>query len=121
MKNILLLASLIIFTISCTWESEEMLYPEPEACDTTNVSFSEDVKPILSANCFECHSNVNAPDFAFGITLEDYEDVKASLNLIVGAINHKEGFPAMPRGAEKLDTCAINTIEAFANAGAPNN
>ena len=121
MKHVLLLAIILTIAISCSWDSEELLYPESEYCDTINVSFSGDVTPILAANCYECHSNTNAPDFAYGIALEDFKDVKASLDLIVGAIKQIEGFPAMPKGADKLDTCSINTIEAWVNIGAPDN
>lgn len=107
--------------LSCVWDDEETLYPGPDICDTLDVSFSMDVVPIMTANCFSCHSNTNAPDFASGIQLEDYDDVKASSTLIVGAINHSSGFSAMPLNAEKMDTCSIQTIEAWVHAGSPDN
>jgi cytochrome c5 len=121
MKKILLLAAMAIFAVACYWEDEETLYPEPEICDTLDVSFAEDVAPILSNNCYMCHSNANAPDFTFGFSLEDYEDVAAASSLIVDAINHKEGITAMPKNGDKLDTCTINTIEAWVNQGSHNN
>lgn len=105
-----------IAAYGCYWENEETLYEE-ELCDTISVSFSEDILPILTNNCFSCHSNINAPDYAFGIALEDHQDVSASANLIIGAINHREGFPQMPKNLEKLDTCKIDTFEAWENQG----
>ena len=63
--------------------------------------------PIFSNNCYSCHSNSNAPDFASGIAFEDHEDASAYGTTILGAIKHVEGFPAMPKGDEKLDTCSI--------------
>jgi hypothetical protein len=115
-KNIIFLL-IGMAAYGCYWENEEALYPEEKFCDTSFVSFSEDVLPILTNNCFTCHSNTNAPEFAFGITLEDHKDVSASASLITGAINHREGFPQMPKNREKLDTCQIITFEAWENQG----
>ncbi|MFH0756968.1 MAG: hypothetical protein V2B15_06760 [Bacteroidota bacterium] len=105
----------------CVWDNEETLFPGPDICDTLDVSYAMDVVPIMADNCYSCHSNANAPGFALGITLEDYADVKASSNSIIGAIKHSDGFPAMPRGADPLDTCSISRIEAWVNAGSPEN
>jgi len=111
----------MVFLGGCAWDSEADLLPVENHCDTTAVSYAEDIVPLLSQNCFVCHSNANAPDFAFGIAWEDYEDVAASSRLILGAIRHEEGYPQMPKDREKLDTCLINTFEAWHNAGAPDN
>jgi len=119
-KGFILLICILLAT-GCIWEDEESLFPEEGVCDTSNVSYQEDVLPIMSANCYACHSNVNAPDFASGIALEEYEDVFASTDLIIGAINHSDGFPAMPKGEEKLDSCSILTLEAWILQGALEN
>ena len=121
MKKIGIILILWIAAFACYWENEETLYPEIEICDTTFVSFSEQIIPILTNNCFTCHSNLNASDFGVGISLEDYEDVASSSTQIVGAINHAEDFPQMPKNRNKLDTCLINTIEAWINQGTLNN
>ena len=121
MKKMCLFLILGISTIGCYWENEESLFPESEICDTLSVSFANDIVPILTNNCYTCHSNLNAPDFTNGIAFEEYADVAASAGLIVGAINHQEGFPQMPRNRDKLDTCLINTIEAWVNQGSLEN
>ncbi len=77
--------------------------------------------PILSNNCYDCHSNSNAPDFGQGIAFEDFEDASALSASMLGAVKHEDGFPAMPKGAEQLDSCSISFIEAWVNAGAPDN
>jgi len=84
-------------------------------------SFALDVFPILSNNCFSCHSNENASEFGQGNAFEDYGDVSAASSIIIGAINHTEGFPAMPWGSAKLDNCSIETFEAWVNSGMPDN
>jgi hypothetical protein len=105
----------------CVWENEEDLFPDTAICDTTSVSFSSDIVPILTNNCYGCHSNLNAPSFGGGLRLEDHQDVASNSERIIGAVNHNEGFLPMPKGGTKLDPCPINLIEAWASAGAPDN
>ena len=105
----------------CYWDNVETLFPDGGLCDTLDVSFTSDVIPILSNNCYSCHSHSNAPDFANGLSLEDYEDVAAMSDRIVGAIKQNEGFMPMPLGEEPLDSCQIETIEAWVNQGSLNN
>ncbi|MGW8314928.1 MAG: hypothetical protein ACWGNV_04950 [Bacteroidales bacterium] len=111
----------VVLISGCVWDNEQDLFPEATVCDTTMVSFSADIVPILSNHCYGCHSNLNAPIFAGGLSFEDYEDVARYSERIVGAINHNDGFEPMPRGAARLDPCPINLIEAWVNAGTPDN
>ena len=121
MKKLLILTFIVSIVAGCVWENEETLFPEAEFCDTLNVSYSQNVVPIFANNCYSCHSNSNAPDFANGFAFEDYEDASISGSSILGSIKHMEGFPSMPKGAEMLDSCSISTIEAWVNMGAPDN
>ena len=121
MNQISILVLTLLMVNGCSWENEETLFPETGICDTIDVSYNEDIVPILSVNCYSCHSNANAPDFAFGIAFEDYADVSASSRLILGAIRYEGGFPAMPQNRDQLDSCQINTFEAWFNAGTPDN
>ena len=115
-------ATLMLMVLgSCSWDNQEELYPPEELCDTLDVSFSEDIQPLMSQHCWTCHSNENAPSFARGITLEEHMDVASMIPLIVAVINHEEGFPQMPRGGAKLDTCSIATFEAWMNQGSKDN
>jgi len=121
MKKNLFYLLILVLVSACSWENEETFYPEVENCDTLDVSFTMDIVPVLSNNCFSCHSNANAPDFGSGIALEDHADVSSSSSLIVAAINHVEGVPSMPKDSDKLDDCTISKIEAWVNDGAPEN
>ena len=112
---------LILIGSGCIWENEETLFPDDSFCDTLDVSYQDDVVPIMVNNCYSCHSNVNAPSFGSGIALEDHEDLAAASPRVLGAVMHQDGFPPMPRNAEKLDTCSIATIHAWVNAGTPDN
>jgi hypothetical protein len=112
---------LILISYGCIWENEESLFPDSELCDTLDVSYDEDVIPILVNNCYACHSNANAPAFGSGLALEDHADVSASAPLMLGAIKHSDGFVAMPKDADQLDSCSIATVEAWINSGSPDN
>jgi uncharacterized membrane protein len=89
-------------------------------CDTTQVSFSTFVKPLLDATCVGCHSG---PGASGGINLSGYANTETVANSgkLFGAINHEMGFQAMPQGGNKLAQCDIDQIKAWIDAGAKNN
>ena len=120
-----------IVLISCSKSNESDLNgnnnnPPPgggntNGCDTVNMKFATNIKPILHGNCYTCHSNEN---FAVsGVKLEDYDDLKMHVDDgdIMGVITHAAGFPAMPQGGAKLSDCNIIKIRAWIDRGAPNN
>ena len=112
---------LLLGLSGCVWENKEELFSGTEPCDTSMVSFSDDIVPILANNCYSCHSNLNAPSFGGGLSLEDYGDVVRSAERIIGAVNHADGFLPMPQGMDKLDPCPVNLLEAWVEAGPPDN
>ena len=121
MKKWCLLIILPIIIVACYYDNEETLYPETDVCDTIEISYSSDIVPILSTNCYTCHSNINAPDFGSNISLEDYADVSNRSFDILGAISHEDPYTPMPKDRIKLDDCLINKFEAWVNQGSPDN
>ena len=121
MKDAIIFFLVLILMAGCSWDNEEALYPDMKNCDTLGVSFALDIVPVLSDNCYFCHSNENASEFGQGHAFEDYEDVRAASSTILGAIKHMNGFSPMPKGSGKLDNCSIETFEAWVNAGMPAN
>jgi hypothetical protein len=108
---------------ACYYDSEEYLYPQlGNPCDTTNVTYSLSVEPILENNCYGCHSNSNAA-FGGNIRLEDYPDVliKALDGSLLGAISHISGYTPMPLGTARMEECKITTIRVWIQAGSPDN
>lgn len=118
---LLIVFSSLVFT-SCEWKSEEDEQIVVIDCDTSQVTLSGKVKPILVSNCYSCHSNQNASVAGGGTNLEEYSSLKnqADNGLLVGVINHNNGFSQMPKGAAKLSDCNISLIEAWINKGALN-
>lgn len=106
----------------CTYNNEEELYGDLE-CDTVGVAYLASVEPIISANCYSCHSQANAPSFGSGINLEGYAAFKIWIDngRLLGTIKHESGFSPMPKGAPKLSDCNISIIEAWVDAGALDN
>lgn len=119
-----LTGALIIISIiglsSCYYDKEELLYPGQSVCDTTLITYSQTVVPIISSNCLGCHAGANA---SASIRLDNYTGVKnvASNGLLLGAINHAAGFSPMPKNGNKLSDCNITKIRLWVEAGTPNN
>ena len=106
----------------CYYDNEEALYPTlSSGCDTTNVTFAGSIVPILSANCYSCHSNANAAQFGENIRLESYADVKQNLDRLYGAVTWQPGYSQMPKNSAQLSDCAIRTIDIWIQQGAPDN
>jgi hypothetical protein len=110
---------ILVALFACSKNVEEELNPNNN-CITTDISFQNDVTPILSANCFGCHST----SAAFGnIILDNYEEVIKVINdgRFLGAIKHEFGFSPMPKNASQLSECNIDKIASWLAIGAPNN
>lgn len=110
------LLAITSLTTGCYYDNEEYLYG---TCDTTNVTFSKDIKPIMDANCINCHSGG-------AIDLTNYNGVKAkvmdstlykSISYSYSGANSSKNMPA----AGKLDDCSINKVKAWIDEGAINN
>jgi hypothetical protein len=107
---------------SCT--SEQL---EPD-CNTQNISYSQDIVPILKSNCYKCHSAGNSVG-SYGHLLDNYDsltplvrrDANTNISFLEGVITHTPGYIAMPYMDGKLDTCAIKQIQAWITQGHPNN
>ncbi len=125
MKTVVIIALAFCCTFaSCYYDKADILYPDGNVpCDTSvTAKFSSDVLPVMNANCNTtgCHNTISA---ANGIILDTYAGVKAqtSNGRLMGSINQKSGFSAMPKGASKLPTCSITKIQQWINSGTPNN
>ena len=118
-RLLLILAMLFTFVLpGCYYDNEEELYGNN--CDTTNVTFSLSVKPIIDGSCNSCHSTISAQG---GIVLDNHTALKgfADSGQLSGAINHQTGYSAMPKGGAKLSDCSISIIDKWIADGSPNN
>ncbi len=94
--------------------------PDIGNCDTTAVSFSQTIQPVIADHCQGCHGGATP---AGGIRLSDYEGIKtvALDGRLAGAISWTDGFEPMPQGGDKLNDCFISQLNAWIENGAPQN
>ncbi len=118
-----ILLGVILLLTSCYYDNEEELYGVTP-CKTQNISYAQDIVPVLQNQCYVCHGNASASSNGAGINLEGYANISAYLNsnskTLLGAIKQELGYAPMPRGG-RLDNCTISQIESWINAGFPNN
>lgn len=109
----------------CYYDSEEELYPSGSNCDTTNVTFSGTIAPLIQANCIVCHSGSEPIG---GFVLTDYATISAAAQIpagqpgsLYGAISHDPGNTAMPQGGAQLPECDILRVKLWIDKGTPDN
>lgn len=123
MKNVIVIgiALVLLSATSCYYDSKEDLYQFIDtSCDTSAVTYSEDISAILNTNCVSCH-NTSLPNG--NLDLSTYNGTKVGMDngTILERINKPSGDPLlMPQGG-KLDECSIQKITIWSNAGSPNN
>lgn len=90
------------------------------ACDTSNVTYSSSIAPLMQNSCVGCH---NSTSLGGGVNLSSYGGVQTvALNgRLSGSVNHLSGYKAMPQGGNKLSGCNLAKIRIWIDAGAPNN
>ena len=86
--------------------------PDPDICDTLNITFTGSVMPIFQANCLGCHSGSNP---YYGLDLTNFDHLAAVVNngSLIGSVKHAEGFYPMPKAGAKLTDCDIKIIEIW--------
>jgi hypothetical protein len=124
-KSIPLLTTGIgLFLANCRFDKESEKYPLLP-CDTVAVSYSQKVVPILSEYCYTCHAAAVAQTAGAGIVLDSYTELTNFLNTFENifreSITHTGSASPMPKGSQKLDACAINTLLAWIRQGKPDN
>lgn len=123
----LLMISLVTGLVtSCYYDKEEELYADYLAqCDTSAVTFSGNVLPVLNASCVTCHSESSAPALGNGYVLESWETVREFETkfpgTLVGSLQHAAGYAPMPKNGRKLTSCTIKKLEVWIKAGMPEN
>lgn len=120
-KIILLTISLTVILSACYYDNEEFLYPELSTnCDTVNITYTNQISKIMNENCVSCHGASYEKDGG-GLKFDNYESVLADLDNIINAVNHKDGYSAMPKNGGKLSSCALTQFDLWKKNGTPLN
>jgi len=109
-----------IFTASCSSDNVDDKYGPGSSCDTTVVTFSQDIKSIISQNCEGCHNDNSASG---GLNLAGHSNIQTSA--LGGGLMNRVERPSsdplsMPPGGP-LSDCDQKKLMAWINEGAPNN
>jgi hypothetical protein len=111
---------LVLTTVSCYYDNEEELYElyyASSPCDTSQVTFSGTVFPIIQGNCAVsgCHvAGGSGPGL-----MENYNQIKFFVDngrLEARALVQRDMPPSGP-----LTDCQQNQLRAWLSAGAPDN
>ena len=113
------IAGMLCWLGSCSKESADKLAGNT-TCDTTGVSYSKQILPILQDNCYTCHQGSNPPS---GIDLSDFSVLQSHVKNgdLKSAVTHTGNVTPMPYGLPMLPSCEVNTIVAWVDQGALNN
>lgn len=116
MKTVIITIIAGIFLTSCTYNKQAPI----STCNSSSVSFANDVNNIITSQCLSCHNN---GFLSGGINLQGYTNVRniAQTGLLVNVISHNAGVSPMPKNATKLDNCSIEKIKQWVSSGMPNN
>jgi hypothetical protein len=120
-----LILTFSMVVLSCSKDNEQEIKANyqgdnPPGCSTLNMTYSNDIGPILVASCNYCHKPSNALG---GIITDNYTSLKqiAASGQLVGTITHANAFPAMPLNKPQLSECNIFKIKAWIAQGTKNN
>jgi hypothetical protein len=121
-KKIIILLIIILGSFmlvpSCYNDKEDALYPF-QKCDTTHVTYSQTIVPIMNTSCLICHSTANQEG---NVVLDSWANVRVYVTngKLLPAIDQTGPFP-MPKGGSMLPSCSIAQIKQWVINGAPNN
>lgn len=117
---IALILALAVSTQGCYYDNEEELYElwyAQNVCDTLNVSYSQDIKPIIDGQCATsgCHVAGGTGNGIF----DNYNAVKAKVDN--GSMMQRVVVTRDMPPSTTLTECNVQKFKAWINAGAPNN
>lgn len=77
-------------------------------CDSTNVSYQLNVRPIINTYCIGCHNQVPSGN----VSLNNYQKVRqfAENGQLMGSILHEPAYVPMPYQQAKISDCDIAII-----------
>ena len=120
MKRVVFLSLIIVVFVisldSCYYDKGDVL---GGVCDTTSVTYSNQVRSIIDLNCIDCHGQAGSAN----PKLDTYDEVLIQVQngSFLGSIKHEQGYSPMPKNSSQLDQCQISKVEIWINEGAQNN
>jgi hypothetical protein len=118
-SNLAKIISIFAFITACgTSKKSETTYTPIDCSTFTEISFKNDILPILEPNCASggCHNDKSRKH---NISVLNLDDVKkaAVKGALLGTIKHEKGYPKMPMFKPKLKNEEIQKIECWVKNG----
>jgi len=119
-KTLLIACALLPLASSCYYDNVEDLYGNVNACDTSAVTFSQDIAAIISTNCVSCHSDNNP---TAGLSLEGHANVSSSAlgGGLMNRIQRPSGDPLLMPPSGPISDCDQSKLREWINQGALDN
>ena len=90
--------------------------------DPTSSTYAAVIAPMVAKNCLDCHGSNVYQTLGGG---NDYSTYQAFTRLspayLLSSVRHDPGADAMPKGRARLSDCDIARLQAWVDAGRPNN
>jgi len=116
MKNLFCFILLCVLFASCYNDNELDIYGEV-TCDTTDVTFSNSIQPIINSSCATTGCHVSGGNGSGDFT--NFSGIQAKINN--GSFENRVLVQKdMPPGTP-LSDCDLQLIQAWLDAGAQNN
>lgn len=103
-----------------TWIAQGAQNNACSSCDTTSVTFSQTIYPLVEIKCQGCHSGTQPSS---GLSLNTYSDISniAITGAFMSSVTGTNSYVQMPYNSNPLPACEVDLIEAWIADGAPNN
>jgi hypothetical protein len=121
-NNISLLSLLIGVSIlssivfSCAKEKVPTTVLDTTSCKS-NISYLNDIKPIMSNYCVSCHSSKN-PNGGYDLT--SFDGLTKNVSKVLGSMRQDGTAQSMPQGYKVADSL-IQKLNCWINQGSKNN
>ena len=80
------------------------------------------IAPLVAKNCLDCHGSSVYQTLGGGNDYSTYQSfTRLSAAYLMSSVRHDPGADAMPKGRAKLSDCDIARLQAWVDAGRPNN
>lgn len=101
---------------SCYYDNKEELYQNiPQDCETSGLTYTNEIAPLIAQNCLVCHST----NGGFFPILETLQQLRSNEVEVTFRVTKPLGDPlVMPQGGP-MSKCSVDQILAWYADGAP--
>lgn len=121
-KSFIPLGLFVVLFQGCYYDKSDLMYPAA-GCDTTAVTYSQTVKPLVNNYCLACHGSSNYSSMGGNLNLDGYSNLSSAAKngVLLKSIRHEAGASPMPKNSPQLSECHIAKLEKWILAGSLNN